>query len=235
MATNTRKKTAKKTEAEAPEIASVAADEKAVQTEKTYTKDEVQDMIAAAVAQALAQDRAARPAAAPARERVQLLWMAPVSNDNVQEFGPNGRFGRITGPSGSLYVPKDEFPQILDGLTRLFLDRRWLIVVSGLDEEEREAFGVNYREGEYLTRQAFDNLLKQGEKLLNIYPALCAGSKGIVAKRVYEGWQARNKAVNRGLVKGLAKLCKRDDPNKETFRQIMAEMNAAETDEDEDE
>ena len=154
-----------------------------------------------------------------------MLLQAPLAQDNVTTFGPDGRFGRIVGPTGSIYVPKDEFPQILDGLTRTFLDRRWLIVVSGLDEQERNAYGVNYREGEYLTREAFDNLLRQGEKLLAIYPELCDGSREIVAKRVYEGWKTHNKAVNRGLVTKLNRLCKKINPSETAFKTILEEMN----------
>ena len=234
MATaTTRKKTTKKEkEAEITEQIAVAADETEKQTEAVYTASQVQDMIAAAVRQAL--DQAGRAAPIPARERVHLLLQAPLADDNVTTFGPDGRFGRIVGPTGSIYVPKDEFAQILDGLTRLFLDRRWLIVVSGLDEQERNAYGVNYREGEYITREAFDNLLKQGEKLLEIYPELCDGSREIVAKRVYEGWKTHNKAVNRGLVTKLNRLCKRVNPSETAFKTILEEMNV-EDDGDEEE
>lgn len=232
-ATTKKRPATKKKAAEITEQVSIAADETAKQTEAVYTASQVQDMIAAAVRQALEQ--AGKAAPAPARERVHLLLQAPLSESNVMSFGPEGRFGRITGPTGSIYVPKDEFPQILDGLTRVFLDRRWLIVVSGLDDQERNAYGVNYREGEYLTRDAFDNLLKQGEKLLAIYPELCAGSREIVAKRVYEGWRNRNKTVNRGLVTKLNRLCKKVNPSETTFKTILEEMNAADSDGDEEE
>lgn len=239
MATGTtaRKKTAKKeTEAEKkPAVAADEAQEQADQKEQTFTYEQVQEMVNEAVKQALAAQSAPQTGAAPAKERVMLLWQAPVAKDNVQEFGPNGRFGRITGPSGSFYVPRDEFSQILDGTVRVFLDRRWLIVVSGLDADEREAFGVNYKEGEVLTRQAFDKLLEQGDKLLEIYQQLCEGHRRIVAKRVYEGWREHNRAVNRGLVKKLNSLCKKIDPEETTFKTVLAEMNAKDEDGDDEE
>jgi hypothetical protein len=227
------KKTAKKDEIKEEVKPAEPADTE--QTEKLpQSFAELQAMIAAAVAKAMAETAAkpAEAAAAPARERVMLLWMAPVAEDNVQEFGPQGRFGRIVGPYGSLYVPKDDFPQILDGITRMFLARRWLIVVSGLDENERDAFGVNYREGELIDKQAFQRLAEQGMKLLEIYPALCPGHRKIVAARVYEAWKGGNKAVTRGLVKELNKLCKKIDPDEHTFKAIMEEMNVAELDEE---
>lgn len=232
------KKTAKKEEIKeeikSPEPAAPAEAEQPAEKPKSYSEAELQAMIAAAVAKAMAE-LAAKPAeqpAAPARERVMLLWMAPVAEDNVQDFGPQGRFGRITGPYGSFYVPKDDFPQILDGMARMFLERRWLIVVSGLDEAERDAFGVNYKPGELLDQQAFRRLAEQGMKLLDIYPALCPGHKKIVAASVYEAWKGGNKAVTRGLVKELNRLCRKIDPEERTFRAILDEMNVAELDEE---
>lgn len=232
------KKTAKKEEIKEeiklPEPAAPEAAEQPAEQPKSYSEAELQAMIAAAVAKAMAE-LAAKPAekpAAPARERVMLLWMAPVAEDNVQDFGPQGRFGRITGPYGSFYVPKDDFPQILDGMARMFLERRWLIVVSGLDEAERDAFGVNYKPGELLDQQAFRRLAEQGMKLLDIYPALCPGHKKIVAASVYEAWKGGNKAVTRGLVKELNRLCRKTDHEERTFRAILDEMNVAELDEE---
>lgn len=232
------KKTAKKEEIKEeiklPEPDAPETAEQPAEHPKSYSEAELQAMIAAAVAKAMAE-LAAKPAekpAAPARERVMLLWMAPVAEDNVQDFGPQGRFGRITGPYGSFYVPKDDFPQILDGMARMFLERRWLIVVSGLDEAERDAFGVNYKPGELLDQQAFRRLAEQGMKLLDIYPALCPGHKKIVAASVYEAWKGGNKAVTRGLVKELNRLCRKIDPEERTFRAILDEMNVAELDEE---
>ena len=232
------KKTAKKEEIKEeiklPELAAPETAEQPAEQPKSYSEAELQAMIAAAVAKAMAE-LAAKPAeqpAAPARERIMLLWMAPVAEDNVQDFGPQGRFGRITGSYGSFYVPKDDFPQILDGMARMFLERRWLIVVSGLDDAERDAFGVNYKPGELLDQQAFRRLAEQGMKLLDIYPALCPGHKKIVAASVYEAWKGGNKAVTRGLVKELNRLCRKIDPEERTFRAILDEMNVAELDEE---
>lgn len=200
-------------------------DAAAAQTEKqSYSKTEVEAMIAAAVANAMAGYAQQRAAALPERERVNLLWQAPVMPENVEEFGPNGRYARVTGPTGAFYVPKDEFFLIVDSRVRMYLERRWLIVLSGLTDEEREFYGVNYREGEYLTRTAFAKLTEQGEKLLEIYPKLCDGNRRIVAGAVFQGWREGNKAINRGLVEKLAALCKEIDPEETTFRTILQEM-----------
>lgn len=195
--------------------------------EKTYSEADVQEMVAKAVAEAMAGYNRQIVLSTPKSERVNLLWQAPVAEDNVQEFGPNGRYGRIIGPTGTFFVPKDEFSLIIDGLTRLFLERRWLIVVSGLTDEEREAFGVLYHEGEYLDRAAFARLAEQGDKLLDIYPDLCDGNRRIVANAIYTAWTERNPHVTRDLVEALDGLCKKIDPKETTFKTILKEMAAA--------
>ena len=192
--------------------------------EETYTKAETEAMIAAAVAQALAAVQRQQYAAVPERERVNLLWQAPVMPENIEEFGPNGRYARITGPTGGFFVPKDEFSLIVDSRVRMYLERRWLIVLSGLTDEERDIYGVAYKPGEYLTKAAFAKLTEQGEKLLEIYPALCPGNRKIVAGAVYEGWRNGDKHINRGLVERLTAMCREIDPEETTFQTILQEM-----------
>ena len=225
MARAKKTETVKETAVEAP--VEQIVEEKPVETvpveqpkEETFTRADVQKMIAEALAAANQQ----RVAAVPERERVNLLWQAPVMPENVEEFGPNGRYARITGPTGGFFVPKDEFSLIVDSRVRMYLERRWLIVLSGLTDEEREIYGVAYKPGEYLTKTAFAKLTEQGDKLLEIYPALCPGNRKIVAGAVYTGWREGNKHVNRGLVERLAAMCREVDPEEKTFQLILQEM-----------
>ena len=197
--------------------------EAAPQGGKVYTEAEIQALVASAVSRAVADMRIRET---PKSERVMLLWQAPVADDNTQEFGPSGRLGRVIGPTGTLFVPHDDFPQIIDAQVRLFLERRWLIVLSGLDEDEKIAYGVNYKPNEYLDRAAFAKVAAQGEKLLEIYPQLCDGNREIVAKAYYEAWQNHDSAVNRGLTEQLDALCKRIDPAQTAFHTILEEMAA---------
>lgn len=160
-------------------------------------------------------------------EKVHLLWQAEVADDNVQMFGDSGMFGRIIGKTGSIFVPKSEMSRIMTPLNRLFLEKRWLIVVSGLDEEEREAYGVNYKEGEILDKKAFAKLIEMGDEILNIYPALCAGHKKMVAQRYAEAYRKGNPLVTREIVTALNKLSKEAGSEKGDFNKIIEEMNAA--------
>ena len=192
--------------------------------ERTYTASETEAMIAAAVAKALAEVRQqSAPAPIPEKERVNLLWQAPVMAENVEDFGVHGQY-HVTGPTSGFWVPKEEFPLMITARVRFYLEQRWLIVLSGLTDEEREIYGVNYRPGEYLTKQAFAKLAEQGPKLLEIYPQLCKGNRQIVAGAVYQGWKEGNKAINRGLVEDLAALCRKIDPEETTFQTILVEM-----------
>ena len=230
MARAKKTETVKETAVETAPIEQIAEEKPAEATpaeqpkEETYTKAETEAMIAAAVAQALAAVQRQQYAAVPERERVNLLWQAPVMPENIEEFGPNGRYARITGPTGGFFVPKDEFSLIVDSRVRMYLERRWLIVLSGLTDEERDIYGVAYKPGEYLTKAAFAKLTEQGEKLLEIYPALCPGNRKIVAGAVYEGWRNGDKHINRGLVERLTAMCREIDPEETTFQTILQEM-----------
>ncbi len=230
MARAKKTETVKETAVETVPVEQIAEEKPAEATpaeqpkEETYTKAETEAMIAAAVAQALAAVQRQQYAAVPERERVNLLWQAPVMPENIEEFGPNGRYARITGPTGGFFVPKDEFSLIVDSRVRMYLERRWLIVLSGLTDEERDIYGVAYKPGEYLTKAAFAKLTEQGEKLLEIYPALCPGNRKIVAGAVYEGWRNGDKHINRGLVERLTAMCREIDPEETTFQTILQEM-----------
>lgn len=158
-------------------------------------------------------------------EQVHFLWMADVASDNVQDFGPGGVYGRIIGRTGEFFVPKNDVSRILDNITRMCLDRRWLIVVDGLSEDEREALGVNYREGELLDRKAFAKMIELGDKILEIFPALCEGHKEMVAKRFYEGWMEKNPYIHRETVAELNRMAKAAGMKDNAFSAIIEGMN----------
>ncbi|MBO5918776.1 MAG: hypothetical protein J6Q14_08430 [Oscillospiraceae bacterium] len=159
-------------------------------------------------------------------EQVHFLWQAPVADDNVQDFGPGGMYGRIIGKTGEFFVPKNDLSRILDNITRMCLDRRWLIVVDGLSEDEREALGVNYNEGELLDRKAFAKMIELGDKILEIFPALCEGHKEMVAKRFYEGWMEKNPHIHRDTVAELNRMAKDAGMKNNAFSAIIEGMNA---------
>ena len=159
-------------------------------------------------------------------EKVHLLWQAEVADDNLLLVGENGMYGRIIGKTGSAFIPKNELSRVLDTAMRAYIDKRWMIVVSGLDDEEKESLGVNYKDGEILDKKAFAKMIEMGDEMLNIFPELCESHQEMVAKRFYEAYHS-NKYVKRELVVALNKI-----HSYPAFKAIIEEMNAADLDED---
>lgn len=158
-------------------------------------------------------------------EQVHFLWMAPVADDNVVQFGDGGMYGNIVGKTGSFYVPKPDLSRILTEMNRRFMAQRWLLVVSGLTDEEREALGVDYKPGEVLDKRAFAKLVELGDELLNIYPALCEGHKVMAAQMYADAYRQGSRYVTRERTVKLNALSKRKGHEKGDFIAIIEDMN----------
>ena len=241
--TTTKTETAKKTaaakqgadhDALAEELAALKAELATVTAERDEARkaENETETLKKQVAELMArQDEARKPQViqiSADTEKVQFLWQAEVADDNVTSFGDGGMYGRIVGKTGVFYVPKNDLSRILTSMNRYFLDERWLIVVSGLTDDEREALGVNYREGELLDRNAFARMVELEDGILDIYPNLCDGHKEMVAKRYNEAYEAGSEHVKRDVVEalyGMAKAAGRP----EDFKGILDRMNAAVT------
>lgn len=159
-------------------------------------------------------------------KKVHFLWQAEVADNNVIDWGRGGVYGKTEGKTGEFFVPKSELSQILDSTTRNYLKWRWLIVLDGLDDLERVALGVDYKEGEILDRTAFSKMIELGPKLLEIYPNLCDGHKLMVAKRCLEAYELGNKNVTRELVTALNEMSRSElNSNGGDFLPIIDKMN----------
>lgn len=202
-----------------------------------YTAEQVAQMVkeasekaaAAAVAEALKnipqQTAPQIVQVSTSAEQVHFLWMAPVADDNVVQFGDGGMYGNIVGKTGSFYVPKPDLSRILTEMNRRFMAQRWLLVVSGLTDEEREALGVDYKPGEVLDKRAFAKLVELGDELLNIYPALCEGHKVMAAQMYADAYRQGSRYVTRERTVKLNALSKRKGHEKGDFIAIIEDMN----------
>ena len=162
-------------------------------------------------------------------ERVHFLWQADVADYNLVTFGPGGMYGSITGKTGTFSVPKNELSRVLDDKTRRMLARRWLIVLDGLTDEERESLGVDYKDGELLDRRIFSKMVELSkDEICEVYPRLCESHKQMVGRRYYEEYQSRNEAVTREKVIALRNLTREAGLDIQAFQQILLEMNASE-------
>ena len=141
-------------------------------------------------------------------------------------------YGSITGKTGTFSVPKNELSRILNDKTRRYIEKRWLIVVDGLTDEERESLGVDYKDGEILDRKVFSKMVELSkDEICAIFPRLCDSHKEMVGRRYYEEYQKRNEAVTREKVIALRNLARETGLEIKAFKQILLEMNATEEEE----
>jgi galactitol-specific phosphotransferase system IIB component len=121
---------------------------------------------------------------------------------------------------------------MLDEKTRWYMDKRWLIVVDGLTDEEREAYNVKYSDGETLDKKQFAKITEMGDKILDIYPKLCREHQIMIAKRFAEVNENGKKKLSRDLVVALNNLSKKFGNKKGDFVAIIEAMNNKELDEE---
>ena len=239
--TTTRKTTAKK--------ATVTKEEQAFMPEigeakQSFSEEDVQAMIQKALAEQqkvfqkqLEEAKTNVVQVSAETEKVVMRFQAEVADDNECIFGDNAKFGKITGKRGILTVNKSDFmSSFRDGNVKWMLDHRWLVVLSGLTDEEAELFGVKYRKGEVLDDKAFAKLLDMSdEELLEVFPNLCKSYKEMVARRFYTDWihggaHTRNR---RELIVKLNAISKKDyeglpdgdTRRKGAFAPIIEELN----------
>lgn len=160
-------------------------------------------------------------------EKVVMRFQAEVADDNIAVFGPEGMYGQVTGKTGTITVPKSEWSRFYNESVRNMIYRRWLIVLSGMDEQERDLYGCNYKQGEVLDEMAFHKLLDLGRDLIAVFPALCEDHKAMVASRFLTAWMdGDSRAMDRELIVALNELSKDENHKKGMFQPIIEGLNA---------
>ena len=241
--------------AETTEVPEAVTEEKEGETPVTkapaaqvmYTAEQVAQMMKEAAAAAVAEALKAIPQQPQVvqvmadTEKVVMRWMAPVSDENVATFGDNGRYGQVTGKNGTVMVPKSEWSRFYDETMRRFMDRRWLVVLSGMTDDERKLYHCDYRKGEIMDEKGFANIFAMGDELLDVFDDLCTEHQEMVAKSFCEAAeQGKLDDSWRGLVKKLNAKSKQrykdipaDDVRKKGMFQPVIEMLNGAEDEDE--
>ena len=212
-----------------PEASETApSTEEAPKAEATFTQEQVEAMIKQAVTSALANQTPQIVQIAADVEKVHFLFQAEVADDNRLSIGgKNSGYAPIIGRYGEFVIPKSDLSRVMDGQFKELLRKRWLIVVSGLTDEEREIYGVNYKEGEILDKMAFTKMVELEDKILDIYPKLCEGHREMVAKRFYEAYMDKNPHVRREIVSQLNRLSVELGSEHGDFDAILEAMNEA--------
>lgn len=219
----------------------------APENQTMYTAEQVAQMVQEAAAKAVAEAMKSIPQQPQVvqvmadTEKVVMRWMAPVADDNVAVFGQNGMYGQVTGKNGTVIVPKSEWSRFYDETMRRFMERRWLVVLSGMSDDERALYHCDYRKGEIMDEKAFADIFIMRDGLLDVFDDLCTEHQEMVAKSFCEAAQEGKLDESwRGLVKALnAKNKKRykdvpvgDVRKKGMFQPVIEMLNGAD-DEDE--
>lgn len=168
-------------------------------------------------------------------EKITMRFQAEVSDDNTAVFGPNGMYGQVTGKVGMITVPKSEWSRFYNDSVRRMIENRWLVVLTGMDDDERRIYHCDYQEGELLDDKAFYKLLDMGEELLEIFPQLCTQHQEMVGRRFLDAWEKGDaRTQNRELIVKLNDMSKKsyqtvsdkDVRKKGIFFPIIEAMNA---------
>ena len=178
---------------------------------KKFSADEVNDIVQKAVAEALAKAQVNQPQAVlqvAKDEYVTILYIGAIAQGTVVALP---KWGQITYAGGMLDIPKKDFLQGIGiQVNSALLQNRKILVISGLTDEERRRFGVEYKDGECLTAEALFSLVGyEKDKICEIYKKLCDEHKRIVAKIYLAAYFDKgDNRVNRETVKALNKISK---------------------------
>lgn len=195
------------------------------QPERTYTDDEVKTIVAEAVKSALAsykQEHQNDQAVYRKEEYVTLLYIGAIADGTVVSLG---KLGQINKAGSTRDVPKKSFMEGLTfGVERMLADRS-LIVVNGLTAEERERYGLDYKEGELLTQDAFYKLLNYSDsEITAIFQKLCEEHRRVVAKMFLSAYfEKRDNRITAEKVKALNAISKENDKDG-MFKPILEDM-----------
>lgn len=193
---------------------------------KRYTADELNDAVQKAVAEALAKQPAAQPQTVvqvAKDEYVTILFIGAIAQGTVVALP---KWGQITYAGGMLDIPKKDFLQGIGiQVNNALLRNRQILVISGLTDEERRRFGLEYKEGEYLTAEALYAILGYGkEQVCEIFTKLCEEHKRTVAKIFLTAYfENGDNRINRETVKELNKISKTVDKDG-LFTPILEDM-----------
>lgn len=170
---------------------------------------EVQKMIATEVARAKEELQRLQPAVVNVTkdEYVTLLFVGVIAPGTIVSMGELGRF---TKAGAMLDVPKKTFMNGQTLVVQKLLEKRYVLVVDGLTDDERVRYGLDYKKGEVFTKEAFDRLLDfPAEKLSEIFEKLCDRHKEIACSILLSKYfEKSDKRVSLDKVKALNKMTK---------------------------
>ena len=166
--------------------------------------------------------------AAPREPMVKILYLDSAIENNEIPIGG----GRVVTGSGRIFnVKLSDFEGIfMTPLVLKLLKKRKFIVLDGLTQEQREQYGVDYREGEIVKNEGmFDAFLNlPTAKAAEMFEQLCPEHRDMVARRFMDAFEKQDNRITRDRVEALNRISKRDFADgRGAFTHILEEINKA--------
>ena len=193
------------------------------ENENTFSREEVDKIVAEAVAKALASVQQPQIIVKESKdEDVTLLYMGIVADGSKVYLG--SQIGSIQGRGGMLTINKRMFLQNLnDDVLRRLKDRR-LVVIDGLDENERERHGLNYSDGELVSQDIYYKLFSlSDDAVCEIFDKACYRHKQLIASLYYDEYVSGGTRVTQPLIQKLNDLSKKAD-KEGMFKAMLKDM-----------
>lgn len=189
----------------------------AVEEEKTEMEAPI------VVSEEAAREKAATPTEEP---MVRLLYLdSAIANNEIPIGG-----GRVISGSGRRFSVKlsDFEGTFLTPLVMKLLKKRKFIVLSGLNEEQREQYGVDYKKGEVLLNETMFEYFFTAPvaEAKETYRELCREHRELVEARFLEAFEKGDNRLTRERVEALNEISKQDYEDKRgAFTPILEEIN----------
>ena len=207
-----------KTEETAQDAREAASEPVKKEDKLTISRAELDALIASAVASAMQNQPSAVLTVQP-EEPVVLLFLGGIMPGSTVALG---ELGSIYRDGGTLTVSKEAFFSKLNSTAEFMLRTRQLIVVSGLNEEERERYNVAYKDNELLTDRTYGRLLLyEPDELKVIYKALCPEHKAIAAKVFSSAVYENDGRATPEKIKALAAIDRDAGIENSAFREML--------------
>ena len=118
----------------------------------------------------------------------------------------------------------------LTPLVMKLLKKRKFIVLDGLNKEQREQYGVDYKQGEVLLNEGLFNWFFTGpvNEVKAVFEDLCPEHRELVSARFLEAFEEGDNRMTRDRIEALNSVSKKDYPDgKGAFTPILEAINKA--------
>lgn len=159
---------------------------------------------------------------------VKLIYLDSCIENNQIPIG-GGRV--ITGSGRRFSVKLSDFEGVfLTPLVTLLLKKRKFIVLDGLNEEQRQQYGVDYKPGEILKNEGMFDWFLSGPvaQVKAAFADLCKEHRELVARRFMLAFENGDNRLTRDRIEALNEVSKRDfEDGKGAFTPILKAINEA--------